>query len=256
MSLHPTTESKQNERLKILIADDQDYFRNWLKEFLIANFPEMATIKETGNVEESISIAASLSPDIIFMDIEFRDQPLHGIAAAERIWKNNPHTSIIICSAHKEEVYIKKLFKIVPADASYGYVLKDQSIQRFIDVTKAVSASESWIDPEVFQVIQRPVERNFDLTASEYETLVLIALGFSDRACSELLYVGEKAIQARLSNVYSKLDLPAKGAADAGALNNRCRAVWVALQKGLIDETDLRQHENEISKAIKNRSIY
>jgi DNA-binding NarL/FixJ family response regulator len=243
------------EQLKILIVDDQDYFRSWLKQLLTANFPNIISIAEAENAEESVGIAAKLNPDVIFMDIEFRNQPMHGIAAAERIWKNQPQVAIIICSAHKEEVFIKKLVKIVPTDGTYGYVLKDQSVQRFVDAGKAVFSSESWIDPEIYKIVRRPTDKNVDLTDSEYETIVLIALGLGDRACAELLYVGEKAVQARLSQVYSKLGLPAKGTPEAGTLNNRCRAVWMARQKGLIHDADLRQHEDEVSKLAKSRGM-
>jgi DNA-binding NarL/FixJ family response regulator len=243
------------ENLNILIVDDQDYFRSWLKQLLSTNFPNIATIKETAQVEESIALAAETNPDVIFMDIEFRDQATHGIAAAERIWKANPRIAIVICSAHKQEVYIKKLFKIVPPETTYGYVLKDQSVQRFVEAGKAVFSSESWIDPEVYKIFRRPADKKFDLTDSEYETIVLIALGLGDRACAELLYIGEKAVQARLSHVYAKLGLPARGTPDSGALNNRCRAVWLALQKGLIHDVDLKQHEIEISKLAKSRGM-
>jgi DNA-binding NarL/FixJ family response regulator len=244
-----------NEHLKILIVDDQDYFRSWLKQLLSTNFPNIETIVELANVEESIAMASEMNPDVIFMDIEFRDQPLHGITAAERIWKVNPSTAIVICSAHKEEVYIRKLFKIVPPEATYGYVLKDQSVQRFVEAGKAVFSLESWIDPEVYKIFGRPSDKKVDLTDSEYEAIVLIALGLGDRTCAELLYIGEKAVQARLSHVYAKLGLPARGTPDSGTLNSRCRAVWVALQRGLIDDVDLRQHELEVSNLAKSRGM-
>jgi DNA-binding NarL/FixJ family response regulator len=244
-----------HDRLKILIADDQEYFRSWLKQLLCSNFPEIETILETASVEDSIGLACQSSPDLVLLDIEFRDQPLHGMAAAEKIWQAKPNTTIMICSAHKEEVYIKKLAKIVPAEATYGYVLKDQSVQRFVYATRSMLADESWIDPEVYKIFRRPSNKKVDLTDSEYETIVLIALGLGDRACADLLYLGEKAVQARLSRVYSKLGLPAKGGSDSGMLNNRCRAVWVALRRGLIDEVDLRQHEIEVSKLTQSRGL-
>jgi DNA-binding NarL/FixJ family response regulator len=246
-----------NKGLKILIADDQEYFRIWLKELLLANFPNISAIEETSKVSDLVSKQAASKTDVIFLDIEFRDQAMHGIAAAELIWKADPTVTIVICSAHKEEVYVKKLFKIVPSEATYGYILKDQSIERFVDAGRAIFSSQSWIDPEVYKIFKRPTDKNVDLTDSEYETIVLIALGLGDKACAELLYIGEKAVQARLSNVYSKLGLPARGGGgpDAGTLNNRCRAVWVALTRGLIDEVDLRQHEAEISKLAKARGL-
>jgi DNA-binding NarL/FixJ family response regulator len=244
-----------NKGLRVLIADDQEYFRVWLKELLFANFPEITAVEETSQIADLPSKAATSKAEVIFLDIEFRDQAMHGIAAAELIWKANPNVTIVICSAHKEEVYVKKLFKIVPPETNYGYILKDQSVGRFVDAGKAIFSSQSWIDPEVYKIFKRPADRNVDLTDSEYETIVLTALGLGDRACAELLYIGEKAVQARLSNVYSKLGLPARGGPDAGTLNNRCRAVWVALQRGLIDEVDLRQHETEILKLANVRGM-
>ena len=57
--------------IRILIVDGQDKVRRGLQMRLSIE-PDMAVVGETGDVEEAISMAEALVPDVILVDIEMR----------------------------------------------------------------------------------------------------------------------------------------------------------------------------------------
>ena len=239
-----------------LVADDHEYVRNWLRDELQKNFPNLSAIRETGNVRDAISQAVSLKPDVICLDIDFADEPsVNGIDAAEQIWKQHEQAAIIIVSNHKGEVYVRHLYKITPVDGAYGYVLKDKVTQSLVPAVKAVLSGDCWLDPDITRIVNRLVRSDHTLTDNEYEALVCIALGLSDQTSGRLLCITEKAIQARLQLLYAKFGIAPKGDPNAGVFNPRCRAVWCGVQRGLINESELKAWASELGKKAKELSI-
>ena len=57
--------------IRVLIVDGQDEVRRGLRMRLAVE-PDMAIIGETGDVEEALSLAQSLDPDVIVVDIGMR----------------------------------------------------------------------------------------------------------------------------------------------------------------------------------------
>lgn len=236
-----------------LVADDHQFVRSWLCDALTKNFPNLKQVDETGNVKEAISIALSRKPDLIFLDIDFENEPaLNGLDAAEQIWKEHKQAAIIIVSNHKGEIYVKQLYKIISTNGAYGYILKDKLAQSLVVAVKTVLSGDCWIDPDVSRIVTRLLRNDRTLTDNEYEALVCIALGLSDSTSSKLLCLTEKAIQARLQLLYSKFNIAPKGDPNAGIFNPRCRAVWCGLQRGLINESELKAWATELDQKAKD----
>jgi DNA-binding NarL/FixJ family response regulator len=57
--------------IRVLIVDGQDEVRRGLRMCLAVE-PDMAIVGETGDVEEALSLARSLGPDVIVVDIGMR----------------------------------------------------------------------------------------------------------------------------------------------------------------------------------------
>ena len=79
---------------KILIADDHPMVRRATKELILENLEDIDII-ETSTAEESIILAKNANPDLIIMDIFFKDQEMDGITAIIEILKSNPKPLII-----------------------------------------------------------------------------------------------------------------------------------------------------------------
>ena len=192
-------------RLAIVIADDQERERLWLKELLTKYLSAQLPIYEAENGYQALELVRERKPAAVFLDIEM--PVMSGIKSAENILKEFPQTPIIILSNHSDEIFVRKLWKMVPSDGAFGYVLKDSTDQQVIDAAKAVLEGDCWIHPRIQRIIRRAESGATGLTDAEFEVLVCIAIGFTDKAIAKRLYITDKAVQARLKCLYAKLGI-------------------------------------------------
>jgi len=232
--------------MTILIADDEERDRMWLKDLLGKNIPEQS-LHEVSDGQKAIDAAVKLKPDLVFLDIKMPQ--LSGIKAAEQILQKLPETGVIILSNFSDEVYVRQLWKIVPANGVFGYVLKNASNEQVVEAARAVLSGDCWIHPGIARVIQRTQNRATSLTSAEYEALACIALGLTDHAIAKRLYLTEKAVQSRLKSLYAKLNIPGRGEAHDTEFNQRCRAVYLANRRGLINQSELEDWESKLLEA-------
>ena len=230
--------------MTILIADDEDRDRKWLKDLLTDNLPDKHVIHEVSDGQDAIDTAVKLKPELVFLDIKMPKQS--GIKAAEQILKQLPETGVIMLSNFADEVYVRQLWKIVPPNGVFGYVLKNASNDQVVEAAKAVLSGDCWIHPGIARVIQRTQNRATNLTSAEYEALACIALGLTDHSIAKRLYLTEKAVQSRLKSLYAKLGIPGRGESHDTEFNQRCRAVYLSTRRGLINQSELDEWESKL----------
>ena len=230
-----------------MIVDDEERDRHWLKNLLGENFSEYGAIEEVADGQAAVDLAKTLKPKLVFLDIKM--PKLSGIKAAELILNDSPEAGVIMLSNFADEVYVRQLWKIVPPHGVFGYVLKNASNDQVIEAAKSVLSGDCWIHPGIARVIQRTQNRSTNLTNAEYEALICISLGMTDHAIAKHLYLTEKAIQSRLKSLYSKLRIPSRGESVDIEYNQRCRAVYTALRRGLINQSELDEWETKIMGA-------
>ena len=237
----------------ILIADDEERDRLWLKGLLIKNMPGHCNIEEAQDGEQAVTLASKLRPSLAFLDIKMPE--LSGIKAAELILQNCPETGIIMLSNFSDEVYVRQLWKIVPADGAFAYVLKNASDEQVAEAALAVLAGDCWIHPGIARVIQRTQNKTTNLTDAEYEALICISLGLTDHSIAGKLFITEKAVQSRLKSLYAKLNIPNRGECQDIDYNQRCRAIYIASKRGLINQSELENWETKMLESKSARSI-
>jgi DNA-binding NarL/FixJ family response regulator len=229
--------------MTVLIADDEERDRTWLKDLLTKNLSDH-TVHECSDGRQAVEQCLKIKPQLVFLDIKMPH--VSGIKAAEQILQKLPETGVIILSNFSDEVYVRQLWKIVPADGAFGYVLKNASNEQVVEAARAVLSGDCWIHPGIARVIQRTQNRATSLTVAEYEALICIALGLTDSSIARRLYLTEKAVQSRLKSLYSKLAIPGRGEQSDTEYNQRCRAVYLSYRRGLINQSELDEWEQKI----------
>jgi len=91
--------------LRILLADDNESFRDSLAEFLGAQ-KGLEVVGRAANGIEAVELADRYRPDLIFMDLHMPHR--NGISAMQMIKRRSPSTKVIIISMHGNEVYRTK----------------------------------------------------------------------------------------------------------------------------------------------------
>jgi DNA-binding NarL/FixJ family response regulator len=196
--------------VRVIVADDSMLLREGVTRLLGEAGFEVVGQAEDG--EELMRKVKAHKPDVAIIDI--RMPPTHtdeGLKAARAIREQVPDTGVLVLSQYLEEEYALEL--LGDDAAGVGYLLKDRvyDLDRLSEAIRRVAEGGSALDPEVVsQMLGRrraedPLE---ELTAREREVLGLMAEGRSNRAIAEALVISDRAVEKRVTSIFSKLNLP------------------------------------------------
>jgi pilus assembly protein CpaE len=93
------------EQIRVLIVDDIPETRDHLSK-LLGFEGDIDVVGAAASGVEALRLAASLTPDIVLMDINMPD--MDGIATTEQLSRDNPTTSIIMMSVQGEADYLRR----------------------------------------------------------------------------------------------------------------------------------------------------
>ena len=105
-----------------LIVEDDALHRNFLREVIALSDLECTELIEADDGEEAIRLFHLHDPKGVIMDLQMPKKS--GVQAAKAIWAENPKMPIVFWSNYADEAYVRGITKIVPASATYGYLLK------------------------------------------------------------------------------------------------------------------------------------
>ena len=88
-----------DKKIRVLVVDDSAFMRK-VMQGIISGDPGMQVIGEAGDGREAVTLAESLRPDVISMDINMPH--LDGLAATEIIMSSNPRPIVIVSSESQE----------------------------------------------------------------------------------------------------------------------------------------------------------
>jgi DNA-binding NarL/FixJ family response regulator len=236
--------------MSIVIAEDMEFQRDYLRAIIADNFADAGPIIETKDGTSAVELALAHRPALIVLDVKMPG--LSGVRAARQIWAETKLARIVFWSQYKDEIYVRELARIVPNETVYGYVLKSASDDKLISALRAVLVDEQcWIDPEVRTVQSRAVSRASAISDIEYEALIDIALGLTDKAIARRRYLSERGVQNRLRELYVKLSIDLEQIVDerwGNTFSPRSRAISMALQRGLINADELARENEALQK--------
>ena len=191
------------EKIRILIADDHQLFRNGLKILLDA-FPEFEVAGEASNGEEFLKILAGTQAEIALMDINMPE--MDGIEATRKALRIKPEINIIALSMYGEEEYY---YKMVDAGAK-GFLLKDSDISEVKDAILTVRKGGNYFSQELlYHVIQKIKNREYEsksanLSKRETEILFKICEGLSNQEIAETLFISKRTVDKHRANLLGK----------------------------------------------------
>ena len=102
------TEKKASMQ-KILIVDDNLFFRKLLRESLYSRFPSLS-IYEAKNGKEALEQVLSFHPDLIFMDIQLPD--MNGLEVTRLMKESNPEAAVVILTNYDLVEYREAAFQV------------------------------------------------------------------------------------------------------------------------------------------------
>ncbi|MBC2771664.1 response regulator transcription factor [Rhizobium sp. AQ_MP] len=239
--------------MKVLIVEDDPLHRSYLLEAVCSALPECRDVLEAENGADGEKMAREHKSAHIVMDLQMNAR--NGIEAARTIWKERPDTRILFWSNYSDEAYVRGVSRIVPDGAAYGYVLKSASDERLKLALRSIFVeAQCVIDREVRGMQQKSLGQVKGFSDSEYEILVDIALGLTDRTIARRRGLSLRSVQNRLQQLYEKLGVyqMSTDEPDEGRFNLRARAVTVALLRKLLNYSALERAEAELNDWLRS----
>ncbi len=130
-----------NDKIKIVLADDQPLFLKWLKMILNSegNFEVVSEAKDGREAVEQIN---TNNPDMAILDY---DMPFkNGIEVAKEVLINKPELRIVMMTVYKDIKLIKEAQRIGVS----GFVLKDSDDQEIINAIRIAAKGDVYYSTE------------------------------------------------------------------------------------------------------------
>jgi DNA-binding NarL/FixJ family response regulator len=181
--------------ISVLIVDDHPVVRQGLRALLEVQ-DDMTVAGEAGDGPAAISLAESLRPDIVLLDLKLPG--MDGVAVLRPLRAAGLRV-LVLTSATEPSAAAAA----VRAGAA-GVVYKDIDPAALVRAIRSVHDGNVLLAPEAVGSLVRG-SRADTLTAREREVLAGIADGKSNREIARLLRVSEKTVKAHVSAVLAKL---------------------------------------------------
>lgn len=202
-------ETRVDEIIRVLIADDHQLFRDGLRALLLTA-PDMEVVGEAATGKEAVQLTAESKPDVILMDLQMPE--LDGIEATRALLETNPDVIVLMVTMFEDD---QSVFAAMRAGAR-GYVLKGAKHDEMLRAIRAVGSGEAIFSPGIasrmmsffsaHQATASP-ETFPDLTDREREILTLIARGDSNADIADSLFISVKTVRNHVSNIFNKLQV-------------------------------------------------
>jgi two-component system NarL family response regulator len=225
-SRHPADE--HSKRISIVSVDDHEAIRQGFMS-IVAEQPDMEIVASIGDPRLIEPTLENTKVDLVLLDIG-----LPGFNAPKAVGELKakfPKLKILIASMHDEPTYVLSL---VQAGVD-GYYLKDESLKTLPKAIREVMAGNGWYSQSVGTIVARNLNNRktpIELTEREIAVLKGCAAGLTTAQLAESLFVAQRTVQSHLTHIFEKL----------GA-KTRTEAVFIAVQRGIIDAADIRQDD-------------
>ena len=161
-----------NDKIRVLIVDDQKMIREGLKALIkTENDIEIVGVAENG--EHAVSQVDSLNPEVVLMDMEMPG--MNGMDATKLICQKFPDVKVLVLSTFDTQEYVASSLN----SGAMGYLLKGTPAKELTDAIRSIHRGYAQIGPGIYRNLsvpqleeaeKLPVMSHLSTRAAEIET--------------------------------------------------------------------------------------
>ncbi|GAA0220507.1 response regulator transcription factor [Saccharothrix mutabilis subsp. mutabilis] len=196
------------ERIRVLVAEDQDELRDSLCE-LVSATPDMVLVGRARDGREAVDGALRLRPDVVLMDI--RMPVVDGLEATRLILDSAAGARVVVLTTFDLDEYVYEALRV----GATGFLLKNAGVAEILRALRTVHRGDALLAPEVtrrvvaeFAARRTGARARFDaLTAREREVVAAIVRGLSNEEVAAELFLSRATVKTYLSRLFDKLEV-------------------------------------------------
>jgi two-component system nitrate/nitrite response regulator NarL len=201
-----------NEKLKVVLVDDQNLCRSGLCELLGKGY-DFTVLGATGTIE-GLRELLSEQPDLLILDL--RMKPMDGLAMLDQIRKEGCMVPAIMLTMSDSEADLTRAIRA----GVRGYLLKDMAPDDVVDAIRRVAAGELVVAPAMTikmidmlrgdqqsEELKNPLKL---LTDREREILQLLSRGESNKSIANTLSISYDTVKQHVRHILTKLNLSSR----------------------------------------------
>lgn len=194
--------------IRVLVADDHTIVRTGIRHVLEGE-AGFEVVGEAANAAEAVTLAATLRPDVVVLDITMPDES--GLEVADRLRQGPAPPRVLMLSMHNNAEYVLESVRA----GAHGYILKDAAATELRTAIRAVCRGESYFSPPVAGSLTAAVRGEHSppssliaqLTGREREVLQGIARGLTNKEIAAELGISHRTVETHRESLMRKLEI-------------------------------------------------
>ena len=206
-------------KYRIGIVDAHPIFRHGVKH-LINNTEDLILDLEAESRTSTLSLLDTIELHVLLLSTNLPQT--ESIELARELFEKKLMTKIIVLSAYEEDWSL--MFEMFAWRVA-GYLSKKESSAIVIDcVRKCIRGELGWVSHQIekaFQILPSNLGKlKYDLSPREQKILILLAYGASNRYISSELFLAEKTVKNKITELYEKIGVKKRSEVIAWAWQN------------------------------------
>jgi DNA-binding NarL/FixJ family response regulator len=193
--------------IRVLLADDQDIFRQGLVAMLSIE-PDLEIVGTATQGQEAIALAKTLQPQVILMDV--RMPVCNGVQATREIHEQYPWIRILVLTTFDDDEYIFQSLQV----GALGYLLKRTPASEIAASIRLVAQGYSQLGPTIalkvfsqLKFVNSADDTISDLSKREIEVFKLVGAGKNNPEIAQELYLSEGTVKNYITQILNKTNL-------------------------------------------------
>jgi DNA-binding NarL/FixJ family response regulator len=198
--------------IRLVIAEDHYLVREGVRR-LLESQPDIEVAAVCGDFDSLLAAVKEEKPDVVVTDIRMPPSNVdEGIRAAEQLRETDPDVGVVVLSQYANPAYALALLESGSARRSYLLKERIQDLEQLVSAIHAVAEGGSVIDPKVVDSLVADNARGDEsrlnqLTSRERDVLREMAMGKSNAAIGESLFLAERSVEKVIHSIFLKLGL-------------------------------------------------